>query len=67
MRIIESLWRENDRRRYQELCSESEAYGLKKHMLTRSDFIVMQSLVILEPPGLEDIILLLSKVSNIIC
>ena len=37
MRITESLI-ENDRRGYQEVCSDCEAYGLKKHGLTRSAF-----------------------------
>ena len=32
---------ENDRRGYQELCSCCEAYGLKKHGLTRADYICM--------------------------
>ena len=39
MRITELLYIENDRRDYQEVCSDSEAYGLKKHGLTRSDCI----------------------------
>ena len=30
MRIPESLWIENDKRGYQELCPDCEAYGLKK-------------------------------------
>ena len=34
MRITESLEVENDRRGYQEVCSDCEAYGLKKHGLT---------------------------------
>ena len=37
MRITESLLVENARRYYQEVCSDCEAYGLKKHGLTRSD------------------------------
>ena len=39
MRITESLSIENDRRGYQDVCSDCEAYGLKKHGLTRSDCI----------------------------
>ena len=39
MRITESLEIENDRKGYQELCSDCEAYGLKKHRLMRSDGI----------------------------
>ena len=31
---------ENDRRCYQEVCSDCETYGLKKHGLTRSDCIL---------------------------
>ena len=37
MWITESLLIENDRRGYQEVCSDCEAYGLKEHGLTRSD------------------------------
>ena len=37
MRITESLTIENGREGYQELCSDCETYGLKKHGLTRSD------------------------------
>ena len=37
MRITKSLETENDRRGYQEVCSDTEAYGLKNHGLTRSD------------------------------
>ena len=37
MRITDSLWIENGRSGYQELCSDWEAYGLKKPGLTRSD------------------------------
>ena len=36
----ESLYIENDRRGYQELGSDCEAYGLKKHGLTRPDYCV---------------------------
>ena len=36
MRTTESLRVENDRRGYQELCSDCAAYGLKKHGLSRS-------------------------------
>ena len=42
MRITESLIGENDRRGYQEVCSDCEAYGLKKHGLTRSDCCISQ-------------------------
>ena len=37
MRITESLYIDNDRGGYQEVCSDCEAYGLKKNGLTRSD------------------------------
>ena len=40
MRITESLSIENDRRGYQEVCSDCEACGLKQHGLTRSDCIL---------------------------
>ena len=39
MRSTESLYIENDRRSYQEVCSDCEAYRLKKRGLTRSDRI----------------------------
>ena len=39
MRITESLEIENDIRGYQEVCLDCEAYGLKGHILTRSDCI----------------------------
>ena len=38
MRITESLQIENDRRGFQELCSDCEAYGLKKLGLTGSNW-----------------------------
>ena len=41
MRITESLQIEIDSRGYQELCSDCEACGLKKHGLTRSDCIFL--------------------------
>ena len=37
MRITESFSIENDRRGYQEVCTDCEAYGLKKHGLARFD------------------------------
>ena len=37
MRITESFETENDKRGYQEVCSDCEAYGFKKHGITRSD------------------------------
>ena len=39
MRITDSLLMENDRRGYQEVCSDCQKYGLEKHGLTRSDCI----------------------------
>ena len=40
MQITKSSSIENDRRGYQEVCSDSEAYGLKTHvLLTRADDI----------------------------
>ena len=38
MRITESLQIENGTGGYQEACSDYEAYGLKKHGLTRSHY-----------------------------
>ena len=38
MRITKSFQIENDRRGYQEVCSDCKAYGLKRHGLTRSDY-----------------------------
>ena len=40
MRITESLRIETDRKGYQEVCSDCEVYGLKKHGLTGSDWTV---------------------------
>ena len=37
MQITESLSMENGRRGYHEVCLDCEAYGLKKHGLTRVD------------------------------
>ena len=37
MLITELLKIENNRRGYQEVCLDCEAYGLKKHRLTKSD------------------------------
>ena len=45
MRITESLQLENDRRGYQQLCSDCEAYGLKKGGLTRSDSSVWTAVI----------------------
>ena len=42
MQITESLYIENDRRGYQEVCSDCEAYGLKKHGFMRSDSIIFK-------------------------
>ena len=42
MRITESLEIENARRGYQELRSDYEAEGIKKHGLTRSDCIYIR-------------------------
>ena len=45
MRITELLEIENDGTGYQELCSDSEACGLTKRGLTRSDCIYVISKV----------------------
>ena len=37
MRITKSMLIENDKDAYQEMCSDCEAYGLKKPGLKRSD------------------------------
>ena len=37
MQATESLQMENDRRGYHDVCSDCEAYGLKKHGLPSSD------------------------------
>ena len=42
MWITESLQIENNRRGYQLVCSDCEAYGLKKHGLTRSGVYMPQ-------------------------
>ena len=46
MRITESLLIENDRGGYQEVCSDCEAGGLKKHGLSRFDSIFMSDTLI---------------------
>ena len=51
MRITESLQIENDRRGYQEMCSDCEAFGLQKHGITRSGYIGMTVLAILTISG----------------